>query len=230
MAAQRYRYVLALFGVLLLAALPLYLRPGHRCPADGLPCVAPEYAPGGILGPYELTRPGWLAGYWALALVAGGAALARHYRRAGLPYRALPVLAAAAATAGTTAVLTAVHWRGLRSPSAWAETAHLLVFNGASPLIVMAAALLALAAAERSPALAAFALAWAALAHTAATRDGLTTLGRLGLPLDPVDDPWGLRALPNIAVPALVLLAAALARPPAGRPPLSRPPGRRRRH
>jgi hypothetical protein len=209
MAARRYRFVLVLFGGLLVLSLPLYLRPGSGC-TGGLPCVTPLRSPGGILGRYELAHPGWLALYWTAALAVGAAAILRRYRRDGRVPRAVPVLAAAVLTAALTTVLTAADWPGLRIPSAWAEAAHLLVFNGATPLVVIAVALLVLAAAERSAALALFALLWAVLGYLAATWDGLTELAVLGLPVDAAADPAGLRQLPNIAVPAAALLAAAL--------------------
>jgi hypothetical protein len=208
-AARRYRFVLVLFGGLLLLSLPLYLRPGSGC-TGGLPCVTPLQSYGGILGRHDLAHPGWLALYWTAALVVGTAAILRRYRRDGRVPRALPVLVATVLTAALTAVLTAADWPGLRTPSAWAEALHLLVFNGATPLVVTAVALLVLAAVERSAALALFAMVWAVLGYLAATWDGLSALAVLGLPVDAAADPAGLRQLPNIAVPAAFLLTAAL--------------------
>ena len=100
------------------------------------------------------------------------------------------------------------------------ETAQLILFNGATPVLLVAVTVLALAAGERSLPLLAFAVLFCALAYVAATYDSFYLLGRIGLPLDTLRDPKGIRQMLNIAAPtAVLLLAAAAARLAAGRAP-----------
>ncbi|GAA0701438.1 hypothetical protein GCM10010193_65360 [Kitasatospora atroaurantiaca] len=205
MAARRYCFVLALFGGLLVLSLPLYLAPESACLVD---CGVGVRSPGGVLGVLQLTRPGWLEVYWSAALVAAGWAVLRRYRRAGARWRAVPCVAVAWLTGALTTWLTVTGWTGFHSPSAVLGTAQLLRFNGATPLVVSALALLALAAAERSTVLLAVGVAYAGVAYVAATYDSLYVLDRLGLDVDVISDPWGVRQLLNIAIPAVLLLVA----------------------
>ncbi|WP_441246324.1 hypothetical protein [Kitasatospora sp. McL0602] len=208
MAARRYWFVLMAYGAALALSLPLYLRPGEQC-VPGTGCGVGISSPVGVLGSYELARPGVLQLYWAVALLLTTAAATWWYRRAGRLGRALPALVTAGVVSLLTVVLTAAEWHGFRSPSAVVETAELLLFNGATPLVVSALALLALAAGERSAALAAFAVLYGGVAYVAATYDSLYVLSGLGLPVDVFSDPAGVRQLLGIAAPAALLLLAA---------------------
>ncbi|WP_457029529.1 hypothetical protein [Kitasatospora sp. P5_F3] len=220
MAARRYWFVLVLFGVLLALPLPLYRLPGTRCggAADAI-CAVPVHAPGGILRPEVLSHPGWLAVYWAVALPLTVWLTARRYGRAGRLRRALPALAVMVLLGGATAALTVTHWHGFRSPSAVLGSAQLLIFNGATPLLVSAAALVLLAAAERSSWLLLFAFGYAALAYVLATYDAFHLLDLIHLPVDVAADRWGIRQCLALAVPAGLLLVAGVVAAVAGRSP-----------
>jgi len=212
-AVRRYWFAVMVCGVLLALSLPLYLAPGRSCrpPGDSMDwgCAVPYASQAGILGSYALARPGAVQVYWLVALAGGGWALAQWYRRAGEGRRAVAGLVVAALLAGATTVLTRAGWGGFRVPSAWAESALLLVFNGATPLLVIGAVLLALAVAERSAGPVAFAVGFCATAYVFATRDSFGVLHDLGVPVDMLNDPAGIRQLLNLAIPAAVLLLAA---------------------
>ncbi|MDH6576942.1 hypothetical protein [Kitasatospora sp. MAP5-34] len=231
MAARRYWFTLAVFGVLLALSLPMYLTKGASCPVllGGMDqtCGVGIASPEGILGVSDLARPGWLEVYWALAGVVGGGVAVWWYRRSGYGRRIVPFLSVLVVLGVATTVLTATQWSGFRSASAWAEPAWLLVFNGATPLLVLAPALSALALAERSVGLAVFSLGYCGVGYLFATHDSFYVLHGLGVPLDLTSDPAGIRQLLNIAIPAAVLLLAAAAarllplarrRLPAGEP------------
>ncbi|WP_035840270.1 hypothetical protein [Kitasatospora azatica] len=221
--AQRYWFALLTCGVLLALALPLYRTTGRSCSPpvtsiDGMSSCSVEIgSPQGVLGAYDLAHPAWLRLYWLLALAVGTGALLWWYRRAAATVRILAPLAVALGLAAITVLLTRSHWSGFHSPTAWAESAYLLVFNGATPLIVIAATLLALAVAERSLPLGVFALANAALGYLFATYDSLHLLHQLGLPISEINDPAGIRQLLNLAIPAVFLLLAARLAHLAGR-------------
>ncbi|MFJ1791296.1 hypothetical protein [Kitasatospora griseola] len=213
-AARRYWFAWTVCGVLLALSLPLYLTEGRVCrpepSVEGMSmCTAPVSSPAGILGSHDLAHPGALQLYWLLALVGGSWALGRWYRRAGHGRRAAAGVAVAALLAGATTVLTWADWRGFRTASAWVESAELLRFNGATPLLVIGTLLLALAAAERSAGLLALAVGFCGPAYVFATRDSFGVLHDLGAPVDVPSDPAGIRQLLNLAIPAAVLLVAA---------------------
>ncbi|MFD8477890.1 hypothetical protein [Kitasatospora sp. NPDC059673] len=214
-AARRYWFALMVCGVLLGLSLPFYLTPGRFCGPQlpevegGFGCVAEVSSPQGILGGYALGHPGAVQLYWLVALVLGSCALGWWYRRAGEARRAVVGVLVAVLLAAVTTALTWADWHGFRSPSAWAETPMLMVFNGATPLLVIAPVLLALAVVERSAGLLAFAVGFCALAYVCATRDSFGVFHALGLPVDVFSDPAGIRQLLNLAVPAAVLLLAA---------------------
>ena len=230
MATRRYWFALAVFGGMLLLSLPLYVTPGSACDG-GAGCGVGISSPTGLLGVDQLARPGLLQAYVLLATLVGGVLLVRRYRRAGKLGRLVPALVVAAAFTAGTAWLTFTHWHGFRTPSAVLETAQLILFNGATPVLLVAVTVLALAAGERSLPLLAFAVLFCALAYVAATYDSFYLLGRIGLPLDTLRDPKGIRQMLNIAAPtAVLLLAAAAARLAAGRAPAQGTPAPRARH
>ncbi|GAA1069075.1 hypothetical protein GCM10009665_75870 [Kitasatospora nipponensis] len=206
--ARRCGVVLVVLGGLLAVSVPLYLVPGHSCDG-GWGCIVTTSSPQGVLAGYALARPRWLELYWALALLVWGGVVLWWYRRAGRLGRAVPAVAVAVLLAALAAGLTAADWPGFRTSSAVVESAKLACFNGATPLLVSAVALLVLAAAERSVALLLFAVGYGALGYVVATYDAFYLLYRLGLLgiADLSHDPWGVRQLAGIAVAAGVLLA-----------------------
>ncbi|PJN26315.1 hypothetical protein [Kitasatospora sp. CB02891] len=226
-AARRYWFALMVCGVLLALSLPLYLTDGQVCrpepSVEGMSmCTAPVSSPVGILGSHDLAHPGAVELYWLLALVGGSCALGWWYRRAGSGRRAAAGVLVAVLLTGATTVLTWADWHGFRTASAWVESAELLRFNGATPLLVIGAVLLALAVAERSAGLSALAVGFCGAAYVFATRDSFGVLHDLGAPVDVLNDPAGIRQLLNLAIPAAALLVAAGAAYAAGAP------GRRR--
>jgi hypothetical protein len=228
-AVRRFGFVAAVFGALLAGSLPLYLRPGSSCRVRS-DCVVSVFSPEGLLGVYDLAHPRWLEVYWVVALVPAITFLLWWYRRAGELRRAAPAVVVTVLLAGLTAALTLGDWPGFRSPSAWFESARLLVFNGGTPLLLSAVALLLLAVGEKRAGLLLATLGYAVVAYFTSTYDSLYVLYRLGLPVDVFDDPSGIRQLVNIAVPAGLLLvggAAALLSSRTAR--LSRPSGGGRR-
>lgn len=217
MATRRYWYALAVFGVLLLLSLPLYVTHGSACAGDR-GCAIGLSSATGLLSVEQLPRPGLLQVYVLVATLLGGVLLLRRYRRAGSLRRLVPAVLTATAFAGGTIWLTATHWHGFHRPSAVVETAELILFNGATPVLLIAVTVLALAAGERSLPLLTFAVLFCAVAYVAATYDSFYLLGKAGLPLDTLRDPRGIRQALNIAAPTAVLLVAALvARLAAGR-------------
>ncbi|WP_405016064.1 hypothetical protein OHV05_02355 [Kitasatospora sp. NBC_00070] len=228
MAARRYWFVLVLFGVLLAASLPLYRLPGTRCGrAADAGCGVPVHATGGILGTAALAHPGRLAAFWAVALLLALWLTFRRYRRAGRLRRALPALLVMVLLGGAAVALTVTDWHGFHSPNAALGSAQLLIFNGATPLLVSAAALFLLAAAERSSWLLLFSLGYAALAYGLATYDAFHLLELVRLPVDETADRWGVRQCLALAIPAGVLLGGGAVAALAGRS--SRPTGRHAR-
>lgn len=232
-AARRYWFALAVSGALLALSLPLYLKKGFSCPpvqrGGDMVCAVGIASPEGVLGSYDLAHPGWLKVYWLLAALVGAALVGWCYRRSGKGLRVLPFLAVIVLFTGLTVAFTAGEWSGIHSPSAWAETPRLLlVFNGATPLLVLAPALLVLALAERSALLGLFALGFGGLTYVFATRDSFYVLQSLGMQLDISADPSGIRQLLNIAIPTVVLLLAAvgarLLRAPTGESNLQQEP------
>ncbi|MFJ8042694.1 hypothetical protein ACIRBX_19605 [Kitasatospora sp. NPDC096147] len=220
MAVRRYWYVLALFGVLIGCSLPLYRVRVAGCRQvvpDGFCAGVAFRAPGGLLGPHELARPGWLAVYWAVAGLLACWLVLRRYRRAGRPVRVLPAVVGMVLAGGAAAVLTVIGWQGIRHPSAWAASAHLLVFNGATPLLVGAVALLLLAVGERSWVLLLFALGFAAIGYGCATYDPLYLAERLGWVVELPEGMVEFRPAVHLAIPAVVLLLGALAAGLTGR-------------
>ncbi|MFF0292466.1 hypothetical protein ACFYST_02200 [Kitasatospora sp. NPDC004614] len=214
-AARRYWFALMVCGALLALSLPLYRTPARFCGPEipavegGFGCVAAVSSPEGVLGSYDLAHPGGVRLYWLAALVIGSCALGWWYRRAGEGRRVVVGVLVAVLLAAATTGVTWADWHGFRSPSAWAETPMLMVFNGATPLLVIAPVLLALAVAERSAGLFAFAVGFGALAYVFATRDSFGVMHDLGVPVDVFSDPAGIRQLLNLAIPAAVLLLAA---------------------
>jgi hypothetical protein len=196
--ADRYGYwfPLLVFGVLIAAATPLYIAPE-------LPTT-----PGGQLA-YSSQPDSERAGlYWLAALVAGGLLTVWWYRRRGRRI-GLP-------RAGMLAVLTAVLAVAVAAVVQYAAMAFpplswltLVVGRGYEATLVIAAGLIALAWFERSVALAGISAVYAAAALLASLYNVENVLFDLGW--DPVSahpDQLRLVALPNLLLPALVLLLA----------------------
>jgi hypothetical protein len=219
LARHAYWFPLVLFGLLTCAAIPFYLQPephkrercvfappGHICRMRGtvLSPLGPVL-PNGYLGGFgsALVRGG-AAYYWLAALLVGLAATALWYRwrgaRVGLrtPPRAYLVIGVAVLVLALVIPVLADH--NSHSPLRFLMPGDLLI-RGTFPVVIIAVGLCALAWAERSIALTIIAAAYLALSLTASLYDIENLLYRLGWILSPV-----VSGLPNLVLPALVLL------------------------
>ncbi|HEY6499874.1 MAG TPA: hypothetical protein VIZ20_10640 [Streptosporangiaceae bacterium] len=211
-ARHAYWFPLVLFGLLIGASAPfylqLYLSPGRATGAAGPGPQLPVL--GGAFSGSAVQH--YLGYYWLVALL-GGLLLTllwyrRNARRVGLqtPARGYVI---------TVAVLTALALvvpllSQARSPN-WLHHLQVLwpgdlVVRGTFPFVIIAAGLWALAWAERSRALVAIAAVYSAAALLASLYNVENLLFRLGWNPGPGD--WDLTSLPNVLLPALVLLAA----------------------
>jgi hypothetical protein len=202
-ARHAYWFPLVLFGVLVGASTPLYLRlyrptgPGYEAAGPGprLPVLG-----GAFSGSAVQHYLGW---YWLAALL-GGLLLTllwyrRNARRVGLQTPARGYVITVAVLTGLALILP---WL---SPRLWLWPGDLVV-RGTFPFVIIAAGLWALAWAERSRALVAIAAVYTGAALLASLYNVENLVFRLGWTPGPGD--WDLTALPNVLLPALVLLAA----------------------
>jgi hypothetical protein len=204
-----YWFPLILFGLLTCASVPFYILPGPT--GTGLALSRPALP---ILGGWPGVTVQRYAGYYWLAALLGGLLLTllwyrRHASRVGLatPARGYVV---------TTAVLTVLALvipplSQVRSPRwlGWLQHLHALwpgdlVLRGTFPFVIIAAGLWVLAWAERSRALTLIAAVYTATALLASLYDIENVLFRLGWHLSGST----LTYLPNVLLPALVLVAA----------------------
>ena len=200
-------------GLLICASVPFYIVPGYRGGGAGAAQGGPALP---MLGGFPgLVVQRYLGYYWLVALLAGLLLTLlwyrRNARRAGLqtPVRGHVI---------TVAVLTVLALvipllSQVRSPRwlSWLQYLHLLwpgdlVLRGTFPFVIIAVGLCALAWAERSRALAVIAAVYTAAALLSGLYDIENVLFRLGW--NPSGGDWSRTSLPNVLLPALVLLAA----------------------
>jgi hypothetical protein len=204
-----YWFPLILFGLLTCASVPFYVSgPPVGAGVAVLRMSAPIPLLGGALGGRGLL----LSWYWALALVAGflltWAWYRRHQRRVGIrtPARAFAV---------TGIVLAALAFLGpllaADLPFGYGPVLPVadLWIRGTSAFLIAAAGLWVLAWAERSLALALITLAYTVAALLASLYDVQNLLYRLGW--NPGYGGARLAELPNVLLPAVVLLAGGAA-------------------
>jgi hypothetical protein len=208
-ARHAYWLPLVLYGLLICAAAPLYVQrqDPHRT-GTYYPPGPQVQLPG--LGGYG---DGYIAVYWLFALVAGFWLTALWYRRRG---RQAGLLTSARGFVVVGVVVTAAIILLSAVPAAARLWPGDLVIRGIFPLFVIAAGLFALAWAERSWALIATAVLFTGAALLASLYDVENVLFRLGW--DPGPAQQGLTALPNVLLPAIILLVAGLCSFPAQRP------------
>jgi hypothetical protein len=213
-ARHAYWFPLILFGVLTFASVPFYIQP--NVPA-GLAAQATGGAPdlpvlGGFSG-FLVHR--YLGYYWLAALLAGLLLTLLWYRwnarRVGLqtPARGYVITGAVL----TVLALVIPPLSQVRSPHWLSWLQHLqvlqpgdLVVRGTFPFVIIAVGLWALAWAERSRALAGIAAVYTGTALLASLYNIENLLFRLGW--NPAPGDLNLTSLPNVLLPALVLLAA----------------------
>jgi hypothetical protein len=213
-ARHAYWFPLVLFGVLTCASVPFYIQPGVPSgQATGAAQPGPQLPVLGGFPGFLVQR--YLGYYWLAALLAGLLLTLLWYRRnahqVGLQTPARGYLITVAVLTGLALLIPPLsqvrspHWLG------WLQ--HLqalwpgdLVVRGTFPFIIIAVGLWALAWAERSLALAGIAAVYTGTALLASLYDIENLLPRLGW--NPALGQGDLASLPNVLLPALVLLAA----------------------
>jgi hypothetical protein len=215
-ARHAYWFPLVLFGLLTVASAPFYTVPdqpnGGAFAAQG---AFPLPVLGGASG---ITVQGFLGYYWLAALLAGLLLTLLWYRwnahRAG-------VQTPARAAVLTVAVLTVLALvipplSQVRSPHglSWLHLLGALwpgdlMMRGTFPFVIIAVGLWVLSWAERSRALALIAAVYTASALLSSLYNVENVLFRLGW--NPSGREWSLTSLPNVLLPAIVLLAAGTA-------------------
>jgi hypothetical protein len=211
-ARHAYWFPLVLFGVLICASVPFYAPPGDQAGATGAQAGPALPILGGFSG---LTYQRFLGYYWLAALL-GGLLLTllwyrRNARRVGL---ATPARGFVVATAALTMLALAIPLLSqVRSPHWLSWLQHLqvlqpgdLMVRGTFPFVIIAAGLWILAWAERSLALTVIATLYTAAAVLSSLYNTENILFRFGWN-SPGSD-WIPTSLPNLLLPAVVLLAA----------------------
>ncbi len=192
-ARHAYWFPLVIFGVLICASVPFYIQPPPR---SGVFRSGGPFLP--ALGGFPY--PGWrggLAYYWLAAIIAGlvltGLWYRWHGRKVGLvtPSRGYLI------TGAILALLALAPWLPLPGD---------LVIRGTFPFVIIGLGLWMLVWAERSWALLAIVVVYTGTALLASLYDIENVVFRLGW--IPVGSQWRLAALPNVLLPALVLLVA----------------------
>ncbi len=210
-ARHAYWFPLVLFGLLTVAAMPFYLLPtiptGWRVEIfrHGAPVLP-------LLGGGSFSAQPGLQYYWLAALV-GGLLLTllwyrQHAHRVGLRTPARPYVITFVVLLVVSVVLPLVAMTGGVTPLQLLLPGDLTV-RGTFPFLIIAAGLWALAWAERSRALTIIAAIYTGVALLASLYDLENVLFRLGWA--PTGDQWRFTSLPDVALPALVLLVAGVA-------------------
>jgi hypothetical protein len=225
-ARHAYWFPLVVFGLLTCASAPLYISAvSYPHPGDAAALTVVLPAPT-LLGGEQLGLNGlYLGWYWVIALVAGYLATLfwyrRHGRRAGVqtPARGFVITGITLACLAFLGPLLAVELP-FRSWQALMPAGDLWI-RGTFAFLIAAVGLWVLAWAERSRALAVIALAYTGSALLSSLYNVVNILYWLGW--NPRWDSFSARlsALPNVLLPALVLLAggagAFFLRPRPGR-------------
>jgi hypothetical protein len=208
-ARHAYWFPLLLFGALTCTSIPFYVQPQARSGFSSGQVTAPILPFFGGLAPLVSSA---VAYYWLAALLAGLLATLVwyrwHARRVGVQTPSLGFTV-------TTLILTAVAasippLSQVRNPHDLRFLDRLnvlypgdLIIRGTFPFVLIAIGLLVLARAERSWALAAIAAIYTGSALLAMLYDISNVTARLGWTPSPAD-----QALPNILLPALILVLA----------------------
>jgi hypothetical protein len=215
-ARHAYWFPLMLFGLLACASIPFYIQPKFRQDPPGSGVFIRAGAVRGLslpfLGGFSGLVQNYLADYWIAALLVGLLATQLwywwHARRVGLATRARGYLVVTAVL--TVAAIVIPPLSAVSSPHGlrFLQRLHALwpgdlVFRGTFPFLIIAVGLLALAWSERSRALALTAVIYTGAALLASLYDVANLTARIGWNPLPADD-----ALPNVLLPAAVLLVA----------------------
>jgi uncharacterized membrane protein YhaH (DUF805 family) len=212
LARSGHWFVLLVFGVVVLGAMPFYIvtvptasSPGCQALSGGVVgCAhrrADSFPLGGALNPLfsEFSLGRWATVYWAIAMLAGFSAVVAFYRRraaaVGVQGRIWPMVAVGI---GLLVVVLRVDspYRSLPPiPDLWVR--------GTGALLIVALGIVVLALLERSRAFVVFAAGFCGLALLSCLYDEVNIFGRVGL-----GGPFGgtTDALPNLIVPGLYLI------------------------
>jgi hypothetical protein len=208
-ARHAYWFPLVLFGLLTCGAAPLYV--AAAAPHDLSGAYATGRGPlllGGSLPGGEGFYLGW---YWAAALVGGYLLTVAWYRwhgrRAGVATAARSYLIIGVVLTvlvlvipPLTMMVPALSWVWLPFGDVW--------IRGTLAFLIIAAGLWVLARAERSRALAVIALVYTGAALLSSLYNVENVVFRLGWNPGQSAFAWQLTALPNVLLPAVILLAA----------------------
>jgi hypothetical protein len=185
---------LVIFGLVIGGSAPFYIEraPSHSGFVSASGAAIPGFSP--LLGGQSDAFI-----YWLLAIGAGlyltSLWYGRHGRMVGLVTQARGLVIAGVIVGALLLVLPTVQLL----PGD-------LVIRGTLPFLIIAAALLVLARAERSPALTVIAVVFTGTALLASLYNIENILFRLGW--NPAGAQWRLTSLPNIFLPALILLVS----------------------
>ena len=210
-ARHAYWFPLVLFGLLTCASVPFYVSdvPPVAQGAAVMRAAAPPSLLGGMMAGHNGIFLGW---YWALALIAGYLVTHAWYRR---HQRLAGIRTSARAFTITGIVMAALAFLGpllvanlsFPYPPVGLPVGDLWV-RGTFAFLIAAAGLWVLAWAERSRALALITLAYTGAALLACLYNVENLLYRLGWNPGYGSASARLAMLPNVLLPALVLLAA----------------------
>jgi hypothetical protein len=209
-ARHAYWFPLVLFGLLICAAAPLYVAADAHLMAGAQSAGVPPVLILGGIPPLGSAALGW---YWAAALTGGYLVTVlwywRHARRAGLrtPWRAYLATGIVLVLAMIVPVLLTrwVHTLGRM----WVPLAGIW-FRGTVAFLIIAAGLWVLALAERSRGLAVAAGVYTGAALLVSLYNVENVLFDLGWDPGTSQLAWRLTVLPDVLLPAVVLLAAGL--------------------
>jgi hypothetical protein len=212
-ARHGYWFPLVLFGVLGCAAAPLYLAAAASAPAGPGSYQTSNTGPLLLSGMSIGRNDFYIGWYWTIALVAGYLLTVLWYwrsaRRAGVrtPARGYVI------TGVVLTVLAVVLLPFSRAVPAmfllWGPLGDVWV-RGTLAFLIIAVGLWVLVRAERSPGLAVIALAYTAAALLASLYNVENLLFRLGWNPGASRFGWDWTILPDILLPALVLLASGI--------------------
>jgi hypothetical protein len=213
-ARHAYWLPLVLFGLLTCASVPFYIQPVFPTGTGSF-----EVGRAGLALPFFGGYAGFLtqsAAYYWMAALLGGLLLTQlwywwHARRVGLATSARACIIGTAVLTVLAIVIPPLSQ--VRSPAGLRWLHHLavlwpgdLVVRGTFPFLIIAVGLLVLAWAERSVALTVIAVVYAGAALLSVLYDVGTILYWFGWNTPPGD-----QSLPNVLLPALVLLVAGTA-------------------
>jgi hypothetical protein len=207
-ARHAYWFPLVLFGLLTVAAMPFYVQPTMRSGflifKSGEPIMP-------LLGGGSFVSRVSLQYYWLAALLVGLALTLAwyryHARRVGLRTAPRAYLITLVVLLVVAAVLPLLALIGPFHQLQWFLPGDLTI-RGTFPFLIIAAGLWALAWAERSRALAVIALIYTGASLLASLYDVENVIFRGGW-ISGMDQ-YRFGSLPNVALPALVLLIAGL--------------------